>query len=64
MDQIKRFDMDALPKKESFFLTPLAYLLSFPTVWKRKLKINKTNMDGLSPPIFCFVPIMPSLILK
>ena len=50
MDQIKRFDMDALPRKESFFLTPLAYLLSFPTVWKRKLKINKTNMDGLKPP--------------
>src|SRR3989339_914949 len=50
MDQIKRFDFDMKPKKEKFFLTPLAYLLSFPTVWKRKLKINKVNMKGLKPP--------------
>ena len=50
MDQIKRFDFDMKPKKEKFFLTPLAYLLSYPTVWKRKLKINKVNMKGLKPP--------------
>jgi len=50
MDQIKRFDFDMKPKKEKFFLTPLAYLLSFPAVWKRKLKINKVNMKGLKPP--------------
>lgn len=50
MDQIKRFDMDKKPMKEKFFLTPLAYLLSFPDVWKRKLKVNKVNMDGLKGP--------------
>lgn len=50
MKEIKHFDMNVLPKKEKFFLTPLAYLLSFPTVWKRKLKINKVNMEHLKPP--------------
>jgi len=50
MDQIKRFDFDRKPEKEKFFLTPLAYLLSFPDVWKRKLKINKVHMKGLKPP--------------
>ncbi|NLD27077.1 MAG: hypothetical protein GX661_06935 [Acholeplasmataceae bacterium] len=50
MDQIKHFDMYEKPRKESFYLTPLAYLLSFPEVWKRRLKINKVNMKGLKPP--------------
>ncbi|NCC55136.1 MAG: hypothetical protein EOM11_06600 [Erysipelotrichia bacterium] len=50
MDQIKRFDMDKRPVKEKFFLTPLAYLLSFPDVWKRKLKINKVNMENIPTP--------------
>lgn len=50
MDQIKRFDFDMKPKKERFFLTPLAYLLSFPAVWKRHLKVNRVNMKGLKPP--------------
>lgn len=50
MDQIKRFDMDKRPVKEKFYLTPLAYLLSFPDVWKRKLKINKVNMENIPTP--------------
>lgn len=50
MDQIKRFDMDKKPVKEKFYLTPLAYLLSFPSVWKRKLKINKVNMENIPTP--------------
>lgn len=50
MDQIKRFDMDKKPLKEKFYLTPLAYLLSFPDVWKRKLKVNKVNMENISTP--------------
>ena len=50
MKPIVRFDFDKKPMKEKFFLTPLAYLLSFPTIWKRKLKINKVNMEGLKPP--------------
>lgn len=50
MKEIKHFDMKEKPKKEAFFLTPLAYLLSFPEVWKRKLKVTKTKMKGLKPP--------------
>ncbi|MCB9498769.1 MAG: hypothetical protein H6687_02640 [Bacillales bacterium] len=50
MHEIKHFDMQEKPKKEKWFLTPLAYLLSFPAVWKRHLKINKVNMEGLKPP--------------
>lgn len=47
---MKRFDMNKKPVKEKFYLTPIAYLLSFPSVMMRKLKITKTNMDGLRPP--------------
>ena len=50
MNQIKRFDFDMKPKKELIFLTPLAFLLSFPAVWKRHLKVNKIDMKGLKPP--------------
>jgi ribosomal protein L37AE/L43A len=50
MNQIKRFDFDMKPKKERIFLTPLAFLLSFPAVWKRHLKVNKVAMEGLKPP--------------
>lgn len=50
LDQTKRFDMSIKPKKEAFYLTPLAYALSFPSVWYRKLKINKVDMKGLKPP--------------
>lgn len=50
MKQIKRFDFDRKPQKEKFFLTPLALLLSYPEVWRRRLKINKMNMKGLKPP--------------
>ncbi|BCR36264.1 lysophospholipid acyltransferase family protein [Mariniplasma anaerobium] len=50
MDQYERFDITQKPRKEKFFLTPVAWLLSFPTVWRRKLKINKVGMKGLKPP--------------
>ncbi|MBU1020050.1 MAG: hypothetical protein KJ847_02455 [Firmicutes bacterium] len=50
MPKIEKFDFDKNPVKEKFFLTPIAYLLSFPEVWKRKLKIKKTNMEGVKPP--------------
>ncbi|MDX9691658.1 MAG: hypothetical protein RBT45_04320 [Acholeplasmataceae bacterium] len=50
MDQIKHFDMEMKPRKEKFYLTPIAYLLSFPSVWKRRLKINKQHMKGIQSP--------------
>ncbi len=50
MHKLKRFDFNKKPKKESFYLTPLAYGLSFPEVWQRHLKVNKVHMKGLKPP--------------
>lgn len=38
------------PIKQRWFLTPVAWLLSFPEIWRRKLKITKVNMKGLKPP--------------
>lgn len=50
MSEIKHFDMLKKPVKEKWFITPLAYALSFPSTIKRGLKINKVNMEGLKPP--------------
>ncbi|MCU0104343.1 hypothetical protein N7603_01580 [Acholeplasma vituli] len=44
------FNMDKRPVKERRVLMPIAWSLSFPTAWKRNLKINKVNMEGLKPP--------------
>lgn len=48
--RIKSMDMQLKPKKEKFFLTPIAWTLSFLTTKARKLKVNKVNMGGLKPP--------------
>ncbi len=50
MDQFKRFDIEKKPVKERIYLTPLAWLLSFPSVFYRRLKVNKVNMKSLKPP--------------
>jgi transcription elongation factor Elf1 len=50
MKEIVRFDMRKKPKKEAFFLTPLAWMLSAPETNKRRLVVNKTNMEGLKAP--------------
>lgn len=44
------FDMLQKPVKQKWYLTPLTWLLSFPTVWKHHLRIHKKNMKGLKPP--------------
>jgi len=48
--EIKKFDMAKRPIKQRWFLTPVTWLLSFPEIWRRKLKITKVNMKGLKPP--------------
>ncbi|HWP69271.1 MAG TPA: hypothetical protein VN437_08210, partial [Rectinemataceae bacterium] len=50
MKEIKKFDMAKKPVKQRWFLTPVAWLLSFPETLRRKLKITKINMKGLKPP--------------
>lgn len=47
---IKRFDFNKAPKKGCLFLQPIVHLLSFPSVWKRRLKINRNNTKGIKPP--------------
>jgi len=46
----QKFDMAKKPIKQRWFLTPLAWLLSFPEITQRKLKITKINMKGIKPP--------------
>lgn len=45
-----RFDMLRKPQKQKWYLRPVTWLISFPTVWGYKLKVNKVNMKGLKPP--------------
>jgi hypothetical protein len=47
---LHRFDMDKKPERQKTYLLPLAWLLSFPSVWSHRLKIKKVNMKGLKPP--------------
>ncbi len=50
MEAVKKFDMAKKPVKQRWFLTPVAWLLSFPEILQRKLKITKINMEGVKPP--------------
>ena len=47
---VERFDMIKKPNKQPWYLTLLAWIIAYPTVWAHKLKINKVNMKGLKPP--------------
>ncbi len=49
-DGLKRFDMEKKPQRQKNYLRPLTWALSFPSVWKQRLKIRKVNMKGLKPP--------------
>lgn len=50
MEDAERFDMKQPPIRQQNYLKVLTWLLSFPVVWMRGLKINKVNMKGLKPP--------------
>lgn len=50
MQEPVRFDMQEPPRRQKGYLRLLTWVLSFPVVWLRRLKINKTNMKGLKPP--------------
>jgi len=47
-DSFERFDMLAYPKRQK--LRPLAWAISYPSVWSHRAKIDKVNMTGLKPP--------------
>ncbi|NLV84856.1 MAG: hypothetical protein GXY60_09850 [Spirochaetales bacterium] len=50
LQKVKRYDMERPPFRQLHILRPLTWLLSYPDVWKRKLKVNKINMEGIEPP--------------
>ncbi len=47
---VVRFDMERPPQRQKTHLRVLTWLMSFPVVWLRRLKINRVNMKGLKPP--------------
>ncbi len=49
---IERFDMVKPPIRQKIHLKILTWIISFPVVWLRRLKINKNHMEGLKPPYF------------
>jgi hypothetical protein len=50
MKETLHFDMEAPPERQKNYLRILTWILSFPVVWLRGLKISKKNMKGLKPP--------------
>ncbi|TXT51376.1 MAG: hypothetical protein FD137_39 [Spirochaetes bacterium] len=50
MRNYEKFDMARKPVQQRWFLTPVAWLLSFPETLARKLKVEKIGMEGLKPP--------------
>lgn len=48
--RLRRFDMERRPYKQWHILRPLTWLLSFPSVWKRRLRVHKRDMEKIKPP--------------
>ncbi|MFA5301890.1 MAG: 1-acyl-sn-glycerol-3-phosphate acyltransferase [Bacteroidales bacterium] len=48
--EVKRFDLAKMPRPVSWYLRPIAWLLSYPSLWRHRTKINKVNMEGIKPP--------------
>ncbi|MBQ4382843.1 MAG: 1-acyl-sn-glycerol-3-phosphate acyltransferase [Firmicutes bacterium] len=46
----ERFDMTIPPVRTRWFLHPLTILLSLPDVWKHRVRITRTGVEGLKPP--------------
>lgn len=49
-DDFPRFNMALPPIRQRQFLRPLTWLLSFPAVWRHRVKIRRVNTAGLKPP--------------
>jgi 1-acyl-sn-glycerol-3-phosphate acyltransferase len=50
MVKSERFDMLKKPVRQRNFLRPLTWLLSYPSVWARRVKIVKVDMQDVKPP--------------
>ena len=49
-DNFERFDMTKKPVKCRWYLKPVAWALSFPSVMKHKTEITKIGMENVKPP--------------
>ncbi len=49
-DGIVRFDMKKQPIRQRWFLRPITWLISYPNVWMRRLKIKRSGVEDLKPP--------------
>lgn len=47
---VERFDMIKDPRRVLWFLRPITWLLSFPSFWIHRAKIEYINMEGLKKP--------------
>lgn len=45
-----KFDMSRPPIRQRWFLRPITWAVSFPTIWSHRLKIQRKNLEGLKPP--------------
>lgn len=50
VNKMPRFNLDKKVKRQSRILMPLVWALSYPETFKRKLKINKVNMEYVNEP--------------
>ena len=48
--EFERFDMKAPPIRTKWYLRPLTYLLSLPSLISHRSKVTKINMEGVKPP--------------
>ncbi len=46
----ERFDMSKRPKRQSVYLRPLIWALSYPSILRHRVRISRVNMDGQKPP--------------
>ncbi len=42
--------MEKAPIRQRVYLKPLTWLLSYPAVWGKRLRIHRTGMAGIKPP--------------
>ncbi len=50
VEGMERFDLKSMPRKTKWYLQVVAWLLSIPETFLKKVKIEKVNMKGLKEP--------------
>lgn len=64
LHQTPRFDMARKPIRQKFYLKPLTWALSYPEVWKHRLKINRKGMESVKGPYLLLCTHMAFLDFK